>query len=74
MEELKDATGKSGIAVTRVDNRGRESLIFDKTTYVLLGGQELAPGRGRALWSMTCPQITDVLPAWSKSLKPRNCV
>lgn len=73
MEELKDATGKSGIAVTRVDSRGRESLIFDKTSYVFLGGQELAPGRGRELWSMTRPQITDVLPAWSKSLKPGNC-
>ncbi|GLW09789.1 hypothetical protein Misp01_49180 [Microtetraspora sp. NBRC 13810] len=80
IEELKDATGKSGIAVTRVDNRGpggaisRESLIFDKTSYVLLGGQELVPGRGRELWSITRPQITDVLPAWSKSLKPTECV
>ncbi|MFG1681474.1 CU044_5270 family protein [Nonomuraea sp. NPDC049269] len=74
MEELKDATGKSVIAVTRVDNRGRESLIFDKTSYVLLGGQELVPGRGRELWSITRPQITDVLPAWSKSLKPGSCV
>ncbi|GAA3519956.1 hypothetical protein FHR32_001413 [Streptosporangium album] len=73
-EELKDATGKSGIAVTRVDNRGRESFIFDKTSYVLLGGQELVPGRGRELWSITRPQITDVLPAWSKSLKPGGCV
>ncbi|MEU4227623.1 CU044_5270 family protein [Nonomuraea sp. NPDC026600] len=79
-EELKDATGKSGIAVTRVDNRGpggavsRESLIFDKTSYVLLGGQELALGYGRELWSITRPQITDVLPAWSKSLKRRGCV
>lgn len=79
-EELKDATGKPGIAVTQVDNRGpggaisRESLIFDKTSYVLLGGQELAPGHGRELWSITRPQITDVLPAWSKSLKRRGCV
>ncbi|MER5424010.1 CU044_5270 family protein [Streptosporangium roseum] len=80
MEELKDATGKTGIAVTRVDNLGpggvisRESLIFDKTSYVLLGGQELVPGHGRELWSITHPQITDVLPAWSKSLKRRGCV
>ncbi|MFC5825503.1 CU044_5270 family protein [Nonomuraea insulae] len=79
-EELQDATGKSGIAVTRVDNRGRggaisrESLIFDKTSYVLLGGQELVPGHGRELWSITRPQITDVLPAWSKSVKQRGCV
>ncbi|WP_433221535.1 CU044_5270 family protein [Microtetraspora malaysiensis] len=79
-EELKDATGKSGIAVTRVDNRGpggaisRESLIFDKTSYVLLGGQELVPGLGRELWSMTRPQITDVLPAWSTSVKRRGCL
>ncbi|MEU7861050.1 CU044_5270 family protein [Nonomuraea sp. NPDC049141] len=79
-EELKDATGKSGIAVTRVDNLGpggaisRESFIFDKTSYVLLGGQELVPGQGRELWSITRPQITDVLPAWSKSLKPGSCV
>lgn len=79
-EELMDATGKSGIAVTRVDNRGpggaisRESLIFDKTSYVLLGGQELVPGQGRELWSITRPQITDVLPAWSKSLKRRGCL
>jgi hypothetical protein len=79
-EELKDATGKSGIAVTRVDNRGpggaisRESFIFDKTSYVLLGGQELVPGQGRELWSITRPQITDVLPAWSKSVKRRDCV
>ncbi|SDI00134.1 hypothetical protein SAMN05421505_1305 [Sinosporangium album] len=74
MEELKDATGKSGVAVTRVDNQGRESLIFDKTSYVFLGGQELVPGQGRELWSVTRLQITDVLPAWSKSLKPENCV
>ncbi|WP_433237346.1 CU044_5270 family protein [Streptosporangium sp. CA-135522] len=79
-EELKDATGKSGIAVTRVDNLGpggaisRESFIFDKTSYVLLGGQELVPGQGRELWSITRPQITDVLPAWSTSLKPGGCV
>ncbi|SPL90038.1 unnamed protein product [[Actinomadura] parvosata subsp. kistnae] len=79
-EELKDATGKSGIAVTRVDNRGRggalsrESLIFDKISYVLLGGQELVPGQGRELWSITRPQITDILPAWSKSLKRRDCL
>ncbi|MGI5493715.1 CU044_5270 family protein [Microtetraspora malaysiensis] len=72
-EELKDATGKSGIAVTRVDGRFRESLIFDKTSYVLLGGQELALGRGRELWSVTRPQITDVLPAGSTSLKRRGC-
>ncbi|MFC7639684.1 hypothetical protein ACFQX6_00405 [Streptosporangium lutulentum] len=62
-----------------MDNRGpggaisRESLIFDKTSYVLLGGQELALGQGRELWSITRPQIIDVLPAWSKSLKPRGC-
>ncbi|GAA2310135.1 CU044_5270 family protein [Nonomuraea roseoviolacea subsp. roseoviolacea] len=80
MEELKDATGRSGIAVTRVDNRGpggavsRESLIFDKTSYVLLGGQESVPGLGRELWSITRPQITDVLPAWSTSLKRRGCL
>ncbi|GAA3643971.1 hypothetical protein GCM10022224_003030 [Nonomuraea antimicrobica] len=80
VEELKDATGKSGIAVTRVDNLGpggaisRESLIFDKTSYVLLGGQELVPGYGRELWSITRPQVTDALPAWSKSLKRRGCV
>ncbi|MGV9533087.1 CU044_5270 family protein [Streptosporangium sandarakinum] len=73
-EEIKDATGKSGIAVTRVDDRGRESLIFDKTSYALLGGQELVPGKGRELWSITRPQITDALPAWSKSLNPRGCV
>ncbi|MET8390059.1 CU044_5270 family protein [Streptosporangium canum] len=78
-EELKDATGKTGIAVTRVDNLGgggaisRESFIFDKTSYVFLGGQELVPGRGRELWSITRPQITDALPAWSKSLKLRKC-
>ncbi|MFI6298543.1 CU044_5270 family protein [Nonomuraea sp. NPDC050790] len=78
-EELKDATGRSGIAVTRVDNRGpggaisRESLIFDTTSYVLLGGQELVPGQGRELWSMTRPRITDALPAWSKSLNRRGC-
>ncbi|SEG99765.1 hypothetical protein SAMN05444920_11441 [Nonomuraea solani] len=79
-EELKDATGRSGIAVTRVDNRGpggaisRESLIFDKTSYTLMGGQELVPGHGRELWSISRPQVTDVLPAWSKSLKRRGCV
>ncbi|MGW4641658.1 CU044_5270 family protein [Sphaerisporangium sp. NPDC004334] len=79
-EKLKDATGKSGIAVTRVDNRApggaisRESLIFDKTSYALLGGQELVPGQGRELWSITRPQITEVLPAWSKSLNRRGCV
>ncbi|WP_067136480.1 CU044_5270 family protein [Microtetraspora malaysiensis] len=78
-EELKDATGKSGIAVTRVDNLGpggsisRESLIFDKTSYVLLGGQELVPGHGRELWSITRLRITDVLPAWSTSLKRTSC-
>ncbi|MGW4795745.1 CU044_5270 family protein [Nonomuraea sp. NPDC004297] len=79
-EELKDATGKSGIAVTRVDNRGRggaisrDSLIFDKTSYLLLGGQELVPGQGRELWSVIRPQTTDVLPAWSKSLERRGCL
>ncbi|MGW5261294.1 CU044_5270 family protein [Microbispora sp. NPDC004025] len=73
MEELKDATGKSGIAVTRADDRGRESLIFDKTSYAFLGGQELAPGRGRELWSVTRPRITDVLPAWSASVRRRGC-
>ncbi|MBB4914900.1 CU044_5270 family protein [Streptosporangium saharense] len=73
VEELKDATGKTGIAVTRVDNRSRESFIFDKTSYVFLGGQELVPGRGREVWSITRPQITDVLPAWSKSLKLMKC-
>ncbi|MFI6798182.1 CU044_5270 family protein [Streptosporangium canum] len=79
-EELKDATGKTGIAVTRVDNLSpggsisRESFIFDKTSYVFLGGQELAPGLGREVWSITRPQITDELPAWSKSLKPGGCV
>ncbi|MEV0629457.1 CU044_5270 family protein [Nonomuraea wenchangensis] len=79
-EELKDATGRSGIAVTRVDNLGpkgavsRESLIFDKSSYVLLGGQELVPGYGRELWSITRPQLTDVLPAWSKSVKRKGCV
>ncbi|MFC4062721.1 CU044_5270 family protein [Planomonospora corallina] len=79
-EELKDATGRSGIAVTRVDDRGpgravsRESLIFDKTSYVLLGGQELVPGQGREIWSMTHPRITDALPAWSTSVKRRSCV
>lgn len=79
-EELKDATGKTGIAVTRVDNLGpggaisRESFIFDKNSYVFLGGQELVPGLGREVWSITRPQITDELPAWSKSLKLRGCV
>ncbi|MED7931226.1 CU044_5270 family protein [Nonomuraea sp. LP-02] len=79
-EELKDATGRSGIAVTRVDNLGpggavsRESLIFDKTSYVLLGGQELVPGHGREVWSLTRPQLTDVLPAWSTSVKRKRCV
>ncbi|MEU6797485.1 CU044_5270 family protein [Nonomuraea wenchangensis] len=78
-EELKDAAGRSGIAVTRVDNLGpkgavsRESLIFDKSSYVLLGGQELVPGQGRELWSLTRPRITDVLPAWSTSVKRRGC-
>lgn len=74
VEELTDATGKSGIAVTRVDERGRESLIFDKTSYTFLGGQERVPGQGRELWSITRPQITDALPAWSTSLKPNGCV
>ncbi|TQS28050.1 CU044_5270 family protein [Microbispora sp. KK1-11] len=74
MEELKDATGRSGIAVTRVDSEGRESLIFDKSSYVFLGGQELVPGRGRELWSMTRPRIADALPAWSTSVKQRGCV
>ncbi|MEV4285895.1 CU044_5270 family protein [Nonomuraea bangladeshensis] len=79
-EELKDATGKTGIAVTRVDNLGpggsisRESFIFDKTSYVFLGGQELVPGRGREVWSVTRPQLTDVLPAWSTSVKRKGCV
>ncbi|MGP4104663.1 CU044_5270 family protein [Nonomuraea sp. KM90] len=79
-EELKDATGKTGIAVTRVDNLGgggaisRQSFIFDKTSYVFLGGQELVPGRGREVWSVTRPQIADALPAWSKSVKRRGCV
>ncbi|MFF3669795.1 CU044_5270 family protein [Microtetraspora malaysiensis] len=73
-EELKDATGKSGIAVTRVRDRDRESLIFDKASYVFLGGQELVPGLGRELWSITRPQITDVLPAWSTSLKRTSCL
>lgn len=78
-EELKDATGRSGIAVTRVDDRGpggttsRESLIFDTTSYVLLGGQELVPGHGRELWSITRPRITDTLPAWSASVKRKGC-
>ncbi|MBG0831469.1 CU044_5270 family protein [Planomonospora sp. ID67723] len=78
-EELTDATGKTGIAVTRVDNRGgggaisRESLIFDKTSYVLVGGQDLVPGKGRELWSVTRPRITDALPAWSTSVKQRGC-
>ena len=39
VEELEDATGRPGIAVTRVDDRGRESLIFDKDSYAFLGGQ-----------------------------------
>ena len=78
-EELKDATGRPGIAVTRVGNRGpggavsRESLIFDKTTYAFLGGQELVPGYGRELWSMTRPRITDALPAWSATVKRKGC-
>jgi hypothetical protein len=33
-EELKDATGKSGIAVTRVDNRGPGGSIFAATEAV----------------------------------------
>ncbi|SDQ55597.1 CU044_5270 family protein [Thermostaphylospora chromogena] len=74
VEELNDATGRSGIAVTRVDDRGRESLIFDKTSYAFLGGQERVPGQGRELWSITRPQITDALPAWSTSLKSSGCV
>ncbi|MEZ7125406.1 CU044_5270 family protein [Nonomuraea sp. AD125B] len=79
-EELKDATGRSGIAVTRVDDRGpggalsRESLIFDRSSYVLLGGQELVPGHGREVWSLSRPQLTDVLPAWSTSVKRKGCV
>ncbi|MFI7468724.1 CU044_5270 family protein [Nonomuraea sp. NPDC049646] len=79
MEELKDATGKAGIAVTRVDNLGpggtvsRESLIFDKTSYVLLGGQDLVPGQGREVWSVTRPQLIDALPAWSTSVKRKGC-
>ncbi|MFI7694587.1 CU044_5270 family protein [Nonomuraea sp. NPDC049655] len=79
MEELKDATGKPGIAVTRVDNLGpggtvsRESLIFDKTSYVLVGGQDFVPGQGREVWSVTRPQLTDVLPAWSESVKRKGC-
>ncbi|MEU4511203.1 CU044_5270 family protein [Nonomuraea wenchangensis] len=73
-EELRDATGRTGIAVTREDDRGRESFIFDKTSYVFLGGQELVPGRGREVWSITRPQLTDVLPAWSKSVKRTGCV
>ncbi|GAA1720318.1 CU044_5270 family protein [Nonomuraea bangladeshensis] len=79
-EELKDATGRSGIAVTRVDDRGpggalsRESLIFDRSSYVLLGGQELVPGHGREVWSLTRPQLADVLPAWSTSVKRKGCV
>lgn len=74
VEELEDATGRPGIAVTRVDDRGRESLIFDKDSYAFLGGQEHVPGRGRELWSFTRPQVADTLPAWSKSLKPSGCV
>ncbi|MFF0868907.1 CU044_5270 family protein [Nonomuraea sp. NPDC003560] len=79
MEELKDATGKPGIAVTRVDNLGpggtvsRESLIFDKTSYVLVGGQDFVPGQGREVWSVTRPQLTDALPAWSKTVKRKGC-
>lgn len=79
MEELKDVSGKPGIAVTRVDNLGpggtvsRESLIFDKTSYVLLGGQDFVPGQGREVWSVTRPQLTDTLPAWSKTVKRKAC-
>ncbi|MER6582859.1 CU044_5270 family protein [Nonomuraea sp. NPDC001023] len=79
MEELKDATGKPGIAVTRVDDLGpggtvsRESLIFDKASYVLLGGQDFVPGQGREVWSVSRPQVIDALPAWSKSVTRKAC-